>query len=220
MPKPESFIPALRFNALTGLYDSVIAATMRERTFKKRLINDVVIHDAQQVIDVGCGTATLTIMIRSRWPKARVVGFDPDPKALAIAQRKSAAAGLPIEFREGMAGELPFPDNSIDWLFTSMMLHHLTLDNKRKALFEFNRVLKPRGELRIADFGRPRNMLMYVASSVVRFLEEAGDNIKGMIPTLCTETGFERVEELAHYSTGFGTVTILRAIKPAGARKE
>lgn len=57
----EHYIPALRFGWLTSLYDPVIAWTMRERTFKPRLVAQGGIEPGHRVLDLGCGPATLTI---------------------------------------------------------------------------------------------------------------------------------------------------------------
>ena len=53
------------------------------------------------MLDVGCGTGTLALMVKDACPGARVVGLDVDPKILAIAGRKAARHGREIELCEG-----------------------------------------------------------------------------------------------------------------------
>ena len=66
----SEYVPALSYNWLTPLYDAVVATTTRERTFKHALIDQADIKAGQQVLDLACGTGTLTIWSSraSRWP--------------------------------------------------------------------------------------------------------------------------------------------------------
>ena len=212
----HQYIPALRFGWLTRLYDPVIRWTMREDLFKPCLVQQVGMQPGHRVLDLGCGTATLTILLKQHQPQSTVVGLDGDPVVLARAREKAAAAGVDISFDEGMAYQLPYPDRSFDRVVASLLLHHLTLDNKRRALRETFRVLKLGGELHIADYGRPHTFLMACVSLIVRWLEEAYEHVKGMVPGLIREAGFTHVEETGRYTTAFGTLVLIRAVKPEG----
>ncbi|TAJ29368.1 MAG: methyltransferase domain-containing protein, partial [Nitrospirae bacterium] len=191
MSKHEhGYMPALRFDWLTPLYDPVIRWTMREALFKPRLVQQANIQPGHRVLDLGCGTATLTILIKQTHPETHVVGLDGDPKVLALARAKVAKAGVTVTLDQGMAFELPYPNHMFDRVLTSLLLHHLTKDNKRRTLSEVFRVLRPGGELHVADFGKPHNAVMAAVSLIVRWLEEAGDNMKGLLPVLIREAGF------------------------------
>lgn len=50
-------------------------------------------------------------------------------------------------------------------------------------------------------------------SLVVRWLEESYEYVKGMVPGLIREAGFIRAEETGHYTTAFGTLVLIRAVK-------
>jgi ubiquinone/menaquinone biosynthesis C-methylase UbiE len=65
------------------------------------------VKKGHQVLDLGCGTATLTLLIKQAHPEAQVAGLDGDPKALEIARGKVARSGLTIPLDEGMAFNLP-----------------------------------------------------------------------------------------------------------------
>ncbi len=97
------YIPALRFGWLTGLYDPVIHWTMRKDLFKSRLVEQVGMQPVHRVLDLGCGTATLTMLLKQRQPQSIVVGLDGDPAALAHAQEKAAQAGVDIVSNQGRA---------------------------------------------------------------------------------------------------------------------
>lgn len=68
----------------------------RESTFKPRLVEQARIKKNYRVLDLGCGTATLTILLKKAQPEAEVIGLDGDPKVLEIAKSKVAKAGADI----------------------------------------------------------------------------------------------------------------------------
>src|SRR5712692_4242664 len=94
--KSPSYIPALKYDALTALYDPVVRWTTREATFKRRLVEQAGIKDGFRVLDLGCGTATLTIQVKQAHPGTDVIGLDGDAKILHIAREKVARAGLEV----------------------------------------------------------------------------------------------------------------------------
>jgi len=183
--------------------------TMREFTFKRRLVDQARITKGERVLDLGCGTATLAILIKESHPEAEVIGLDGDPKVLEIAR-----AGLDITLDRGIAFELPYPDSSFDRVLSSLLFHHLTRENKRHTLGEVFRVLRHGGEFHLADFGKPSNVLMYLTSLVMRHFEENRDNIDGLMPKFIKEAGFNRVEEVTRYMMMIGTISLYRALKP------
>ena len=215
MPQtPPKYIPALKFSLLTPFYDIVMQLTIRELTFKRRLVEQMGLEKGQKVLDLGCGTATLTILIKKTCPEVEVTGLDGDPKILEIARSKVGEAKLDIALDQGMAFELPYPDGSFDRVVSSLVIHHLSRENKMHTFKEIVRVLKPGGELHIADFGKPQNALMFLISLVFRHIEETSDNINGLLPEMLRKTGFEHVEENARFMTVFGTLSLYRARKP------
>lgn len=215
------FIPALRFDALTRFYDPVVAATTRERTFKRRLVEQVALQPGQRLLDVGCGTGTLTLLLKQSSPAAEVVGLDGDPKTLAMARRKAEQAGASIEWREGMSWALGVPDQSFDHITSSLLLHHLDFDGKMTTLTAMRRALKAGGTLHIADWGRAHDVLMRAAFIGVQLLDgfkTTSDNVRGKLPEYIARAGFEHVEETARLRTPLGSVSLYRAPNPTAAR--
>lgn len=147
----NDFIPALRFHWLTSIYDPILRWTMRESSFKNRLIQQIQLRSGQRVLDLGCGTGTLTLLIKQANPNTEVFGLDADPKVLEIARGKNASVGMDIIFDQGMSFELPYPDHSFDRVVSCLMFHHLSHESKKATLDEIYRVLKPDGELHLAD---------------------------------------------------------------------
>lgn len=209
----RAYIPALSFDFLTPLYDPLMKWGMRETRFKIPLVEQARIEPGQRVLDLGCGTATLTILAKRMQPGASVAGLDADQKALDIARRKSEREDAPVTLHRAMADQLPYPDNSFDRVLTCLMLHHLKADGKRRVMREVLRVLRPGGEFHVADIGRPHNALARLIALSQRSAEMS-DNIKGLLPAMLGEAGFGRVEKCADYTTLGGTLALYKAVKP------
>ena len=211
----DRYIPALSFRRLTPLYDPLLKWAMRENTFKRYLVAQADIQPGMNVLDLGCGTGTLTILLKQACPQAEVTGLDGDPQVLAIARAKAEKACVSIVWEQGLAHELIYPPATFDRVVTSLVLHHLTRDNKRKAFVQIYRVLKPGGGFHILDFGPPHSVGMRVIASFMRRLEETADNFDGLIPALLHEAGFSGLTEPRQFSTIFGPVSYLSA-RPSG----
>ena len=214
MSKTDRYIPACGHDLLTPLYDVTIKWLMPEDRFKRHLIRQAGIERGHRVLDLGCGTGTLTILIKQTHPDSEVVGLDGDPRVLEIARAKARKAGVEIAFHEGMAFQLPYPDGSYDRVLCSLVLHHLTTENKRRALKEVYRVLRPGGELHVADIGKPSNLMAYLISLFIRLFESVSDNIKGLLPQMFAQAGFFQVEETTRFMTIVGTLALYKARKP------
>ena len=213
---PSTYIPALRFRTLTPWYDFIIQATIRERAFKSRLIQQANLQPDDRILDLGCGTGTLALLLKSQNPTARVAAIDADPQILGIARDKAARAGLDIDFHQAMSESLPFPDASFDHVFSSLLFHHLTRNQKLGTLAEVRRILRPGGHLLIADFGRPQNPAMRAAFYFVQVFDgfpTTQDNVEGLLPGLICDAGFPTPNETAAFATMFGTIRLLQTQK-------
>lgn len=212
----EPYVPGLRFRWLTGAYDRVLRLVMPEEAFKAALIHQATIEPGQRILDFGCGTGTMTLMIQRAESAAEVIGVDVDDKALSIALAKVAAAGSRIRLQRTQPGELPFPSASFDRVLSSLVFHHLTRGQKRNALRECFRILRPDGQLHIADWGRTGHFGLRVGFLLTQLLdgfETTSDNVRGLLPLLVREAGFVDVTETLHFPTAFGSLRLLRARK-------
>jgi SAM-dependent methyltransferase len=210
------YLAALKYRWLTPLYDPLVRWTVRERAFKRHLVEQVGAEAGQRVLDIGCGTGTLALLIKRASPEAAVVGIDADPGVLEIAKRKADVAGVSVELVRGDSSELPYPDGSFDRVVSSLLFHHLTRENKRRTLREALRVLRRGGELHVADWGKAGNFAGRVAFIMVQLLDgfdTTSDNVRGLLPTLITEAGFENFAEHKRFTTPFGTLALYRADK-------
>lgn len=109
------------------------------------------VRPGERVVDVGAG-AGIDSLIAARMvgPDGRVVGVDMTPAMLDKARAAAAEAGLAnVEFREGYGEALPVEDVWADVVISNGVLN--LMPDKRAALREMARVLKPEGRLQIAD---------------------------------------------------------------------
>lgn len=212
-----SYIPALRYESLTRFYDPVLRATLKEDRFKRLLVEQAALQPKHRVLDVGCGTATLTILVKQACPEADVTGLDGDAKVLDLARAKIDSAGLDIALAQGLASEAPFPPGSFDRIVSSLMFHHLTTEEKRRTFTRVRELLRPGGEVHIADWGKAQGPAMRVAFLAIQLLdgfETTTDNVRGLLPTYMTEAGFRGVEETHRETTVFGTLSLYRGVAP------
>ncbi len=207
----RSFLPAAGRDWLLPLYDP-FQWILGGDAVKRVLIEQAAIKSACRVLDIGCGTGSLAVLIKRQHPQAEVVGLDPDPKALAIARRKAVRAGLGIAFDQGFGDRLPYADASFDRVFSSLMFHHLKPDEKSAMLREIRRVLSPGGSLHLLDFGPPRSTVARLLGHLLHHAEHLHDNLEGRIPSLMAEAGLVHPEELAHRNTTVGSMPSYRAL--------
>lgn len=218
MQHSRRFIPPLSFDILTPAYDRLVRLTIPERRFRSALVTQAGITASMRVLDIGCGTGSLALLVKREHAGAQVVGLDPDWRALAIARSKAHSQDLDVTFQRGSADGLPYADATFDRVLSSLALHHMSSSTKRTALSECARVLRAGGELHVADWGPPQDMLMRLVSWPLRAfdgIEFIADNHKGLLPQFFRDAGFRNVAEIRHLRTIFGTLTFYRADRPA-----
>lgn len=215
---PEPYVPALKFRRLTALYDPLLRWTMRETTFKEQLVRQAAIAPGQRVLDLGSGTGTLVLLVKRSCPEAEVVGLDGDEAVLDLAREKAARSRVKVAFDHGLSFDLPYADASFDRVLSSLLFHHLTRDQKERTLREALRVLRPEGEIHVADWGPAPNPLLRAAFLLVQLLDgfdTTQDNVAGRLPRLFLAAGFVDVVRTAHVTTPFGVLELLRGRNPA-----
>ncbi len=185
--------PAMINKRLTAYYDFFVSLVLVGKALQKRTLTFISLKPGQKYLDVGCGTGTLAYLVKSRHPKAVVVGADPDPVVLEVATKKVSRKNLSVEFTKAVAEKLPFHSNEFDVVTSSLAFHHMPLEVKKQALREIRRVLKPSGMFLLVDIGKPKNNLWRLLCSieaVVEPKEYIKDNLAGAIPQLMRGVGF------------------------------
>jgi ubiquinone/menaquinone biosynthesis C-methylase UbiE len=123
------------------------AADPQQAAMRQAYLGDIRFPAEARVLEVGCGTGAVTRELAS-WPGvAEVVGLDPSPTFLASARRHHPPGN--VQFMEGDARALQFPDGSFDVVVFHTTLCHVP--EPERALKQAARVLRPGGWLAVFD---------------------------------------------------------------------
>jgi ubiquinone/menaquinone biosynthesis C-methylase UbiE len=208
------FVPAAGVDRLLPLYDWLVRLSMREKKVRGALLDAAAIGDGTRVLDLGCGTGSLVVMLKARQPGAQVAAIDPDAKALAIARAKLERAGAAVDLREAFGDALPFEAGSFDRVVSSFMVHHLTGPEKGATLRDVHRVLAPGGTLHVLDFAEKTSGGFHaIAHRLHAGAEE--DPIGTTLADRMRAAGFTGVAEIARMRTLFGAAVLHRGERPA-----
>jgi ubiquinone/menaquinone biosynthesis C-methylase UbiE len=209
----RDYIPAAGSDVFLPGYDLLTRVLGMNRVYDT-LVAQAELAAGLRVLEIGCGTGNVTVRAKRAEPGAEVVGTDPDPLALARAQRK--ACGLTgIRFQRAYAQELPCGDGEFDRVLSSMMLHHLDDDVKAATAAEIHRILRPGGVLHVVDVGGPMTASDgLMARRMLRSPHIAG-NLGDAIPRLLRSVGFDCAVVGSRRHRFVGRLTFYRAIRPA-----
>jgi ubiquinone/menaquinone biosynthesis C-methylase UbiE len=116
------------------------------------------------LVDVGCGSGKLIIDIAAAFPdkgSLELIGVNIAEEMTQIAQANANTQrfGYRVSFKVGAGAQLPFPDDSIDVVVSTLSLHHW--DDPVTVIEEVYRVLKPGGQLILFDFRRDARKAFY-----------------------------------------------------------
>jgi len=171
-----------------AVYD-ILAPVMTlglERRYHRIVIEQLALRGDEQVLDLGCGTGTLTRDIAaalSDKEHSRCTGLDAAEKMIAIAKRK--AATIPnIHFDAAIAEHLPYVNSSFDAAVSTFFFHHIHFELKKTVLAETARVLKPGAKFIIVDVDVPTTWFGNLCARSGHWLfqqNEIAENIDGKL---------------------------------------
>lgn len=146
----------------------------------RSLLDGVAMRGDERVLDLGCGRGAVLLMAAEYLPRGRAVGVDiwsvkdQSGNAMATAQQNAVAEGVAerIELHTADMRQLPFENDSFDLIVSSVAIHNIGARTGRdQAIDEAWRVLRPGGQLLIADISksrRYRQRLIELGATVVR----------------------------------------------------
>jgi len=198
------------------LYDlgTTLLSFGRLAALHRKIVELAGIRSGERVLDVGCGPGRLAMLAGTAVGRAgEACGIDPAPEMVELARRKAAQAGVTVRFEVGVIETLPYPPDHFDVVLSSLMLHHLPDELKRRGLAEIHRVLKPAGRLVAVDFGAtPREGIGHLLCVLrLRTGWDHAERLRAMLG----DAGFDVVEI---GSTGHRGVAFVRGRKPPATR--
>lgn len=124
-----------------AVFYNLFPARVLQKVYR-HIADTLQLENKGSLVDIGAGPGFLAKFIAEKYPNLRVIGIDLSETMLKIAGKKKK--GLPnLDFGLMDAKELKFPENSIDYIVSTLAFHHLK--DKIKALNEMHRVLKTGG---------------------------------------------------------------------------
>ena len=207
MESSKAYIPAAGHHWSLPLYDPFVKLLGGDAA-RRVLLDQAALQPGQCILDVGCGTGSLAVLIKCLHPQVEVVGLDPDPKALKRAQYKAGKSALAIQFDQGFASELPYPEGAFDRVFSTLMFHHLERDEKTGMLQEVRRVLRPGGFLNLLDFGGPEEGAYSFWARLFHSSHRLKDNAEHQILALLRQAGFASAKKVNQGAMLFGRLRI------------
>ena len=129
------------------------------------------LKDAGEAVDLGCGPGYLVQELAERAPNLHVTGIDLSGEMLTQAEgyaQKSFLADR-VDFKPGDVASIPFPDDSLDLVVSTLSLHHW--GDPVAVLNEITRVLRPGGAYMIFDLRRdmppPAYLLLWFVTNFI-----------------------------------------------------
>jgi len=139
-----------------------ISRTPQFAFIRRMFVRELKKHEPTgSIVDVGCGPGYLIEQIAREITQAQIIGVDISEEMLTTASKNLSFLGLGqrAEFRKGEAQSLPFQNESIEYVVSTLSLHHWS--DPSRAFQEIYRVLKPKGQFLIFDVRRDPRRLFY-----------------------------------------------------------
>jgi demethylmenaquinone methyltransferase/2-methoxy-6-polyprenyl-1,4-benzoquinol methylase len=178
------------------------------------------IQEGQHVLDVAAGTGRATVGLAKAVGKTGTVdALDLSEEMLNHAQAKIGAAGLSdrVNFKQGNARALPYPDESFDLVYNGYMFDLIPINGFLPILKEMRRVLKPDGKLVLVNMSKPDDK-----KTIYEKIYEKGWAVMPCRPVLMSSyletAGFTDIQRLYRPSRG-SIVALLWGQEIVTARK-
>jgi demethylmenaquinone methyltransferase/2-methoxy-6-polyprenyl-1,4-benzoquinol methylase len=170
----ESLVPlgsGAMFDRIAARYDTVnrVLSLGLDQRWRRRVVRSLGIAKGElgehpRVLDVATGTGDLAIEIARACPGASVIGLDPSPGMLAIAQQKLAKRGLAdrVSLVEGDAQALPQKNCEVDAATIAFGIRNVP--DRALGLRELARVVRPGGRIAVLELGEPKKGVLAAAA--------------------------------------------------------
>ncbi len=209
-------IPSLRFHFLTPYYDFLFRLLLPEKKIRQKLLHLGNLTDAENILEIGCGTGSFTLMLAAKFPDLSITAVDPDRRALSILSAKIAQKSLSkIKPVQASATALPLADESVQAVFSSLLFCNLSHHQKIKTIMEARRVLQHNGRFLIAEWGKPQTFVGRLGFTILQWVggkANTNDIKKGALVHYLISAKFS-VSSGIFVNTLFGTVWFYEVAK-------
>ena len=154
----------------------------------------------KKILDLGCGRGSF--IVQAAIAGCDVVGLEKYEKYIRIAKKHGQEKGLELNIIEGVAEDLPFADNSFDFINISEVIEHV--NDSLRTLQEVRRTLRPGGQAYMSvpnrfSFKDPHYKLFFI-NWLPRTWAEIIIRILGKTKKSGTEAGFQKLSEMHYYT--------------------
>lgn len=195
-------------------YDAITQyALPPNETWVRRTLLEAIQTKPRRILDLGCGTGSMTLLLKQRFPQAEVIGLDLSPYMLVMAEHKAQQVGLHIQWRHGLAEQTGVPDGSFDLVTAALLFHETPPAIAQAILQEAHRLLTVGGEFVLLD-GCQRTLRQ--TDWLTQIFEEPYIQAyaTGHVEDWLTQAGFGAVQTHEHWWMH----QVSRGTKPIGSR--
>jgi len=191
----EDLLIKNQMEKMVGSYDKYMKRITlgREKALRTMTVNLAQIEQGDYVLEVGCGTGTLTLEAkRHTGTSGKAFGIDIIPGMIEVSRKKAEQADLEVSFQVGSIDKIPYPDSYFNVVMCSFMIFHMSERVRNKGIEEISRVLKPGGRFLILDLSLPQKP---VSRSILKFFLGfmLKHDLNELIPNM-KASGFSNVE--------------------------
>jgi ubiquinone/menaquinone biosynthesis C-methylase UbiE len=167
------------------------------RLFARRFVDFVGITDGERVLDVGCGTGSLTYTLASSAPRSEIVGIDPSTAFVDYARSRTSDPRL--SFDVGNAQSLPYPDGSFDKCLSLLVFQFIP--DVPRAIGEIRRVTRVGGTVAACVWDKDVMEMHSVFWDSAAELEPGVDQRRGtpyasgQLSSLWKQNGLKNIDE-------------------------
>lgn len=155
----------------------------------KNMLSQEYITMDSSILDAGCGTGQTAAYLYQQY-KAKVTGLEINPIMIEKAKFRFQRLQLPIQLIHGSIEEIPFEDNTFDFILSESVLAFV---NKPKALKEFFRVLKKGGRLIANEMTINTNLSSQEEKEIKEFYAVDSLFLESDWKNLLKEIGFKQI---------------------------
>lgn len=174
-----------------------------EALVRQGLLDRIHAHP-RRILDLGCGTGTMTRLLQQKFPQAEIIGLDLSPHMLVMAEHKATGTSRavpsspPIRWQHSTAEQTGLPPNSCDLITIALLFHETPPAIARAILRESYRLLTPGGEILILDGNQT---VLRQTAWLTEIFEEPyiRDYAGGSVEAWMGAAGFEQVRSHDHY---------------------